>query len=106
MYLVLSYSWIARSAGGCRARGRGAGVGHEGDRLLELRARDPLREEVRGHARVAFDERSLRAYAEVLYLKVGTTVQPSMAIILRDEPVVVREEGAHFSFKAAGFRRR
>ena len=32
-------------------------------------------------------ERSLRSFAEVLYLKVGTRVVPKMQIILRDEPV-------------------
>ena len=40
-------------------------------------------------------ERSLRAYAEVLYLKVGTKVQPTMAITMRDSPVVPRDWQAY-----------
>jgi hypothetical protein len=36
-------------------------------------------------------ERSLRAYAEVLYLKVGTEIEPSMQIIIKGKPVAVRD---------------
>ena len=75
----------------------GSSHGATGTRLVMWGLKKDIHVKQRGDILVdappgaASHQRSLRAYAEVLYLKVGTKVQPSMSIDLRDSAVTPRD---------------
>eukprot|EP00966_Prymnesium_polylepis_P297147 6865402-Prymnesium_polylepis.2 len=59
------------------------------DKDLDLTKAGDIRVPARADA--PLHERSLRAYSEVLYLKVGTDIEPNMRIIIKGKEVVPRD---------------